>query len=1194
MRLITYAGLVLRRLWAKRAILVGSFLGATLVASLLVIVPLYESSIAAVDLLFTFRQAPAAQVDVRVAANQVPYDPTSAQDNRALLERARQRIGQWYPSAVERTQSRELAFIPLVASVDWVAAGESWRDAATTWVDAAAALAGITADPIEVLVPWLAGTSLPAELSTPEIAEALGDIPNPPYPSPAPEATVSRLFTTPGIEGHLELTAGSFGDPTADDLQIVLGSNLARILGLGPGDRTILKPFVSAPSAFEIVEVTGIATPSDPTAVLWQGTLPEELVFVTPEAFDRWLVKTPSDPLADPWLRDARGLGPMNGTQVWAMEIDRESVLLEEVDILDANITSFTSELGRNGLITTAAVPTLIEEFDVRSVVFGAPILAMLALVVAGALYFLIYTAALTVEREGSELALLRTRGASAWQTVGIHLAQSLVIVIAAAVLAPFVARAMVTLTGLVPPMSDLTGGEPLRVAEDRSIVPFVLGGAALAFASMGLAILPFARRSVLELRMLAARPTRRSVWQKYYIDVFGIVLAGVLLFELRQRGLVETTADPGLDPFAIASPALFLFAGALVLLRLLPVILRGLGWLLTRTRGMATALPGWHLGRNPVPYGRLALLIWLTTGFGAFALTYAQTLSHSYSDRASFAAGTDARLIAPDIGFLPTPDLEAAAVYRTKGAARGSIRSTASEVLAVRPEEFAAVVAWRDDFGDPPAQTFGLLRPDGPPDLGVELPPEATAITFDAVTVPPSWAEQVALSQVTDAPEPTHLAMVVRAVDERGRLWTFASEPIADAAWSTYEITLDLQGSVHDTPGAEVAKPLTIQSVWLESRSSTSSPQPTNGEEVLVDGLAVIGDGVDLPLWPLLDAELEARAGLSITDQSASRAADTYYSVIPDGVEAPTATERNASPLSRQGRVQMWQPPTTARVSPVPHLTKPPATLRILLDSAGARLGSIGVGALTSVGIESQQISGEFVGRLGVVPTADDPTAEGVMITDLDVLLHWLNLTPSWALGGDRSPVAAPQELWIKSGDPQAAIAGLLAATEQEVEVVTAAGVEAAFSSRPVQIGLVSILFVGAATGVILALAGVTSYVLIAVRRRTKEMGVLRALGFPRSGVAGTFAVEQIVVLGLGAFIGVIGGIGLMRLLIPFVQLGEAAEVLTPEVLLVLDFRVLGTYLAVVAGLLVTSVLWATRSVSARELAEVLREVDR
>ncbi|MFQ5518191.1 MAG: FtsX-like permease family protein, partial [Acidimicrobiia bacterium] len=142
--------------------------------------------------------------------------------------------------------------------------------------------------------------------------------------------------------------------------------------------------------------------------------------------------------------------------------------------------------------------------------------------------------------------------------------------------------------------------------------------------------------------------------------------------------------------------------------------------------------------------------------------------------------------------------------------------------------------------------------------------------------------------------------------------------------------------------------------------------------------------------------------------------------------------------------------------------------------------------------------------------------------------------------------------------------------------------------------IGLVSILFVGAATGVLLALAGVTGYVLVAVRRRTREMGVLRALGLRRARVAATFAVEQLVVLVLGALIGVVGGVGLMRLMIPFLQLGEEAEELVPSVLLRIDLGVLGAYLAAVAVLMVVSVLWSTRTVSARDLSSVLRQGDR
>jgi putative ABC transport system permease protein len=159
---------------------------------------------------------------------------------------------------------------------------------------------------------------------------------------------------------------------------------------------------------------------------------------------------------------------------------------------------------------------------------------------------------------------------------------------------------------------------------------------------------------------------------------------------------------------------------------------------------------------------------------------------------------------------------------------------------------------------------------------------------------------------------------------------------------------------------------------------------------------------------------------------------------------------------------------------------------------------------------------------------------------------------------------------------------------------VITIGGAEAAFSSRPVQVGLVAILFVGVATGVVLALAGVTGYVLLAVSRRAREMGVLRALGFDRSAVGITFALEQFVVIGLGAAIGVVGGIFLVAIMLPFLQLGETADLIVPSILISVPRLQLGIYVAVVSFMLIVSVLWATRRVSARRMSEVLREVDR
>lgn len=106
--------------------------------------------------------------------------------------------------------------------------------------------------------------------------------------------------------------------------------------------------------------------------------------------------------------------------------------------------------------------------------------------------------------------------------------------------------------------------------------------------------------------------------------------------------------------------------------------------------------------------------------------------------------------------------------------------------------------------------------------------------------------------------------------------------------------------------------------------------------------------------------------------------------------------------------------------------------------------------------------------------------------------------------------------------------------------------------------------------------------------------MGVLRALGLQRREVAATFAIEQVVVVGIGALVGTFGGIALMWSMLPFLQLGEAAEVVEPPIRLSAPWPSLVGYVAIVGVLLIVSVVWSTRRVSARRMSEVLREVER
>ncbi|NNC73954.1 MAG: hypothetical protein HKN93_00445, partial [Acidimicrobiia bacterium] len=722
LRLVTYIGLVLRRIWAKKAILVGSLLGATLVTALLVIVPLYESSVSAIDLVFTVQNAPSDRVDVVSRISTSDYTGSLGQANRDSVNARATVLAPFYPEVDERTLTREYIFIPLDGSVPWLDLAETWR------ADRADAITRIEEGELDI------------------------EVPTAPWPTPPFEATQARFFTAPEVTKWVELVEGEWPDarpPTVlTPMPIVIGEDLAQLTQLEVGEITVLRPFTGLIEVFELVEVVGIARALDPADVVWGTSDPARLMFLPQEVLDLWASPLPianTEVAFDPWLREERGMTSMDADQRWFLPLDRDEIQLETKDAVSGAIANYKSELAReSGIATDTSLPAILESFDVRAVVFGAPIFAMLALVVGGALYFLIYTASLTLEREGPELALLRTRGASAWQTVGIHLAQSLLIAAAAAFMAPVVARFLVGLTGRVPPLSDLTGGLPLRVAETDSLMPYILTGAVVTFVSMGLAVLPIARRSVLELRSLAGRPTSKSIWQRYNLDLFAISLAVVVLWVVASRGFIDTSGDETrLDPLAVVFPVLFLFATSLALLRVLPWLLWLVGFVMTKFRRLSWSLPGWHLGRNPVPYGRLALLVWLTTGFGAFALTYASTLDTSFEDRAAFTSGTDLRIEADGVGYASAPEgMPAAAVYRGEGAARQSA-SRQAELIAVVPDDFADVVAWRDDFGaENPEDIFSTLRPDGvAPSVGIELPSGTTEISVDGLVFPRAWA---------------------------------------------------------------------------------------------------------------------------------------------------------------------------------------------------------------------------------------------------------------------------------------------------------------------------------------------------------------------------------------------------------------------------------------------------------------------
>ncbi|OKJ55123.1 hypothetical protein AMK27_27850 [Streptomyces sp. CB02009] len=325
--------------------------------------------------------------------------------------------------------------------------------------------------------------------------------------------------------------------------------------------------------------------------------------------------------------------------------------------------------------------------------VFGIGAVAAVVLAMTGGLF---------VARRDSELALIRSRGASL-TGIGLRLlGETSAVAVPAAALA--LALAVVTVRGA----DGGSGGIPLP--------PSVLAASATALVAM--LVLPL-RAVVVHRRprlhggrddLLTARPSRRRT----VLELTLLVLAVGAVASLRLRG----TADSG-DHLVSAAPVLVGLIAAMVLVRIYPLPLRWAARPARRLRGavgpLALARAGRASSAGTLPL--LALVLALTTA--AFGGSVLAGVADARDRAALLATGADAR-IDGSVEWTPVPADLTEAVRGTAGVrdvaplqieygvslpspGNSSAQPMSSALVGVEPGSYTRL-ARRTDSGDFPA----------------------------------------------------------------------------------------------------------------------------------------------------------------------------------------------------------------------------------------------------------------------------------------------------------------------------------------------------------------------------------------------------------------------------------------------------------------------------------------------------------
>lgn len=776
--------------------------------------------------------------------------------------------------------------------------------------------------------------------------------------------------------------------------------------------------------------------------------------------------------------------------------------------------------------------------------------LAVLLLEITGiALFYVGLVAAIVVERQGSEIALLRGRGASLLQIISLYLVQGLILGIPTLFLAPFVAGGLTAVLGLTPIFSDVTDGSLLSVTIVPLSFAMAAGGVALSLVALVLPAVVAAVRGSTGVRRAQARPGF-SFFQRYYLDVALAAAAILLLFELRERGSVFSPSSTGgvtSDPLLLASPALAMVAAGALILRFYPMILRAVARATTTVSGAAFSLGLAQVVRNPGQYTRLTLLLMMAVAVGTFAASYTTTADRSYRDRANYEAGVDLRATSASIGGTSSanqPVIEregaalpgvsqASAVLRVQAslATPGSTLSS-YQVLALDPKAGASMLWSRDDFASEPLEDI-LANIGGLPTVpGKVLPATASALSI--------WARSdETLGGIT-------LRAGIRDSAGHYALIELADLSTTNAQWAHFT------GTLKDLPFAPVP-PLSIVSLGF-SGVSTRPVVPV----AFLDDLGAIDESGAVTIIDDFEAALQ-------------------WSVLPTaGATTDKLTELKDNVYRGNGALKFAFRPgssdeargfyVTGFLTPIPAVVSDS-----FLDATGASIGGV---VLLKIGqaLVPTQIRATFE-LFPSTHTRDGP----VIVFNRDRLLQWAEM----ASGGFGSNLGV-NELWL-SLQPDAdmeKIAEALNAPPFSLDQITSRSQALVTNTRNPLIAASGsgILYLAFGAVLVLVASALLTSLLASIRRRRVEFAVIRAIGLSRFQLLSMLVLEYSVVFVVGVSAGCVLGLFVSQRMLSFLNVTEAGERVEPA------FIVQTEWLLVAAGVFVVFVVfWSALWLAAR-----------
>ncbi|MFO7167807.1 MAG: FtsX-like permease family protein [Chloroflexota bacterium] len=469
------------------------------------------------------------------------------------------------------------------------------------------------------------------------------------------------------FENHIDVVDGALPQVSEEGpMEILVAEELASRLGVQVGEEyLLLGPRVIQPRGAQPgeglltarqqaemsipIRIAGVWRARDPSEEYWfyQPETLNETVFVPEQSFVERVAERNPTPVY---------------VALWYLIADGSGIRSADVPETSARISRTVTEVG--ALLSGARLDISparalgrhqeqVQRLTLILTVFSIPVLGLIA-------YFIILVAGLVVQRQSNEISVLRSRGASRAQVLGVYLLEWLLLGALALALGVLLGQLAAFLMTWTRSFLDLEVREQLPIEMTPAAWQRAWQMLALLLVASLLPAFAAARYTIVSFKAERARATRKPFWQRAYLDLLLLVPVVYGYMQLSQRGTIAflgfgvSAGDPFGNPLLLLAPSLFIFALALVSTRIFPLLMSLLAWLTNRLPGVSTVTALRYLARTPAAYSGPVLLLVLTLSLATFTASMARTLDNHLYDQVYYEHGGDMRVY--DLGWSTQP----------------------------------------------------------------------------------------------------------------------------------------------------------------------------------------------------------------------------------------------------------------------------------------------------------------------------------------------------------------------------------------------------------------------------------------------------------------------------------------------------------------------------------------------------------